>query len=178
MWNAGFAPTFYLGCKQLMNHSIEELVREIAIRASSDNGLEFVHTEIAGGSKNLVIRIFIDKKGGVTHEDCALISRRIGDELDVQDSVALSYTLEVSSPGLERGLYSLEDFERFAGQPARVKIKNPIDGQKNFRGRITGIKGQNIIFDDKTNGSVSFPHIAVVKANLEIDLEEELKRNS
>ena len=75
--------------------------------------MEFVHTEVAGTNRNLTIRVFIDKEGGVTHEDCASVSRQIGEVLDEQDIVALSYTLEVSSPGLERGLYSLKDFVKF-----------------------------------------------------------------
>ncbi len=160
-----------------MKHSIEEEVREIAVRATEENGLEFVHAEVAGTKRNLIIQVFIDKEGGVTHEDCALVSRQIGAVLDEQDAVALSYTLEVSSPGIERGLYSLEDFEKFSGQLAKVKTEKAINGQKNFRGRIVGIENNDIVFDDKTNGNVRFPYSAVVKANLEIDLEEELKRN-
>ncbi len=160
-----------------MKHSIEEQVREIAAKAAEENSLEFVHAEVAGTNRNLTIRVFIDKEGGVTHEDCALISRQIGEVLDEQDILALSYTLEVSSPGLERGLYSLEDFQKFAGHPAKVKTEKAFDGQKNFRGRIIGVENEDVIFDDKTNGNVRFPHNAVAKANLEIDLEEELKRN-
>ncbi len=160
-----------------MKHSIEEIVREIAVQATEENGLEFVHAEVAGTNRNLTIRVFIDKEGGVTHEDCALVSREIGAVLDEQDIVALSYTLEVSSPGLERGLYSLSDFERFAGHLAKVKTEKAIDGQKNFRGRILGIEDENVVFDDKTNGSMRFPYNTVAKANLEVDLEEELKRS-
>ncbi len=160
-----------------MKDSIEEQVREIAVQAAKENGLEFVHSEVAGTNRNLTIRVFIDKEGGVTHEGCALVSRQIGAVLDEQEIIALSYTLEVSSPGLERGLYSLEDFEKFAGHLAKVKTEKAFDGQKNFRGRIIGIENKDIVFDDKTNGNVRFPYSAVAKANLEIDLEEELKRN-
>ena len=161
-----------------MKHSIEEKVREIAVESTKENNLEFVHAEIAGTNRNLTIRVFIDKEGGVTHEDCALVSREIGAVLDEQDIIALTYTLEVSSPGLERGLYSLSDFEKFAGHLAKVKTEKAIDGQKNFRGRIVGIENENIIFDDKTNGNVRFPYNTVAKANLEIDLEEELNSNA
>lgn len=170
-------PLFIWVKERLMKHSIEEQVREIAVRAAEENGLEFVHTEAAGTNRNLTIRVFIDKEGGVTHEDCAIVSRQIGAVLDEQDIIALSYTLEVSSPGLERGLYSLKDFEKFVGHLAKVKTEKAIDGQKNFRGRIVGIENKDIVFDDKTNGNVRFPYNAVAKANLEIDLEEELKRN-
>ncbi len=158
-----------------MNHSIDEQIRKIAAQAAEENGIEFVHAEVVGTNRNLTARVFIDKEGGVTHEDCALVSRQIEAILDAEDIVALSYTLEVSSPGLERGLYNLKDFEKFAGNLAKVKTETAIDGQKNFRGRIVDVEDEEIIFDDKTKGSVRFPYSVVAKANLEIDLEKELK---
>ncbi|CAN5647020.1 ribosome maturation factor RimP [soil metagenome] len=160
-----------------MNHSIDEQIRKIAAQAAEENGIEFVHAEVVGTNRNLTARVFIDKEGGITHEDCALVSRQIEAILDAEDIVALSYTLEVSSPGLERGLYNLKDFEKFAGNLAKVKTETAIDGQKNFRGRIVDVEDEEIIFDDKTKGSVRFPYSAVAKANLEIDLEKELKKN-
>ncbi len=158
-----------------MNYSIDEQIRKIAAQAAEENGIEFVHAEVVGTNRNLTARVFIDKEGGVTHEDCALVSRQIEAILDAEDIVALSYTLEVSSPGLERGLYNLKDFEKFAGNLAKVKTETAIDGQKNFRGRIVDVEDEEIIFDDKTKGSVRFPYSVVAKANLEIDLEKELK---
>lgn len=170
-------PLFIWAKDDAMKQSVSEQVREIAARVAEENGLEFIHAETTGANKNLTIRVFIDKKDGVTHEDCALVSRNIETILDDGDFIPSAYLLEVSSPGLERGLYSLKDFEKFIGHLAKVKTETPIDGQKNFRGRIIGIKDEAIIFDDKTKGSVSFPYSAVAKANLEIDLEQELKRN-
>lgn len=139
--------------------------------------MEFVHSEVVGSKRNPVVRVFIDKPDGVTHEDCVAVSRQIEAILDAEDFIGSAYVLEVSSPGLERGLYSLQDFEKFAGHSARVKTSVPIDGQKNFSGRITAIEGDEIVFADKTRGEARFPYAAVAKANLEIDLEEELKRN-
>jgi len=161
-----------------MKHSIDGQVREIASKVADENGLELVHVEAVGTNKNLIVRVYIDKPNGVTHEDCTKVSRDIEKILDAEDAIPLSYVLEVSSPGLERGLYSLNDFKKFAGHPAKVKTDAPIDGQKNFRGRIVGIEGEQVVFDDKTRGKVRFPYSAVAKANLEIDLEEELKRNA
>jgi len=175
-FSVGFAPTFYFGRKTKMNGLIEERIREIARRAATEKDLEFVHAQIVGANKNLTIRIFIDKEGGVTHGDCSLVSRELDRILDAEDFIPGNYLLEVSSPGLERELYSIKDFEKFAGSLAKVKTNQPIDGQKNFRGRIGGIENDEIIFEDKTKGTVRFPFAAVVKANLEIDLEEELKR--
>ncbi|MBA3600008.1 MAG: ribosome maturation factor RimP [Acidobacteria bacterium] len=160
-----------------MKHSIDERIREITVRTAEENGLEVVQVEIGGSTKNPTVRVFIDKPGGVTHENCSTVSRRIETLLDDEDFLPPAYLLEVSSPGLERKLYNLKDFERFAGNLAKVKINQTVDGQKNFRGRIIGVEGEEIIFEDKTKGTVRFPYSAVAKANLEIDLQEELKRN-
>jgi ribosome maturation factor RimP len=155
--------------------SVEERVREVAARAASERGLELVHVEFAGTGRTAALRIFIDKPGGVTHEDCSEVSTHVGTVLDVEDIVPGSYTLEVSSPGLERGLYSREDFERFAGSKARVKTRAAVNGQRNFRGRIVAVEGGEVVFDDRTTGRVQFPADSVVKANLEVDIEEEFR---
>lgn len=155
--------------------SIEGRVRGIAGRAATERGLELVHVEFAGGARAPIVRVFIDKPGGVTHEDCSEVSRHIGTVLDVEDFIPDNYTLEVSSPGLERGLYRLADFERFAGKLARAKTRGAIAGQRNFRGRIAGVEGEEILFDDRTSGSVRIPFAEIAKANLEIDVEEEFR---
>lgn len=156
--------------------SIEQRTQEIAERVANDHGLELVHAEIAGPEGRPIIRIFIDKADGVTHEDCSAVSRHVGTVLDVEDFIHSAYTLEVSSPGLERGLYKRRDYERFSGSPAKLKSRIAIGGQRNFRGRIIGVEGENVIFEDKTSGQVSVPLEAIVKANLEIDVEEEFRR--
>lgn len=155
--------------------SAEGRVREIAGRAAAEHGLELVHAELAGGARTPVVRIFIDKPGGVTHEDCSRVSEHVGTVLDVEDFIDSAYTLEVSSPGLERGLYKRDDYERFAGRPARVKTRGAVGGQRNFRGRILAVEGDAVLFDDKTNGRVSIPLAEIAKANLEIDVEEEFR---
>jgi len=104
------------------------------------------------------------------------MSRSLEKIFDEEDFIPAAYLLEVSSPGLERELYSLKDFEKFAGSLVKVKLNAPVDGQKVFRGRIVKVEDEKIIFDDKTKGTTQFPYISVAKANLEIDLEEEFKR--
>jgi ribosome maturation factor RimP len=83
--------------------------------------------------------------------------------------------LEVSSPGLDRGLYKRADYERFAGNQAKIKTQRPIGGQRNFRGRLIGIDGEEVIFEDKTSGRVRVPLDSITKANIEIDVESELR---
>ena len=182
--SSGFAPTFSFalrvfgtgGCRALEGEtSVESRVREITRRAAEERGLELVHVEFAGGPRSPVVRIFIDKPGGVTHGDCSEVSTHVGTVLDVEDFIPGTYTLEVSSPGLERGLYHAGDFERFAGKMAKMRTRGAINGQRNFRGRIAGVEGQDVLFDDKTSGRVRVPHSEIAKANLEIDVEEEFR---
>lgn len=155
---------------------IEERVQSIAERVAIENGVELVHTEVAGPQNKPIVRIFIDKPGGVTHEDCSDVSLHIGTILDVEDFIHSAYTLEVSSPGVERGLYKRADYERFAGKLARVKTQRPIAGQRNFRGRLLGLDGEDVLFEDRTSGNIRIPIDSITRANLEIDVEEEFKR--
>jgi len=156
--------------------SVEGRVREIATRAAEERGLELVHVEMARTGRLRTLRVFIDRPEGVTHEDCSAVSHHMSTVLDVEDFIHEPYNLEVSSPGLERGLYRREDYERFAGQLARMRSREAVDGQRNFRGRIVGVEGGDVVFDDKTTGRVLVPVASIVKANLEIDVEEEFRR--
>jgi ribosome maturation factor RimP len=156
--------------------SIEERVRAIAENVAIDHGVELVHAEVAGPENKPIVRIFIDKPAGVTHDDCSEVSLHVGTILDVEDFIHAAYTLEVSSPGLERGLYKRSDYERFAGSKAKLKSRVAINGQRNFRGRIAGIDGDQVKFEDLTSGQVAIPFDTIVKANLEVDIDEELRR--
>lgn len=156
---------------------IEERVRKIAENVAEDKGLELVHVEMVGTERKPTVRIFIDKPDGVTIEDCSTVSLSVGQILDEEDFIPSAYLLEVSSPGLERGLYNLKDFEKFTGERAKVKTSSDINGQKNFSGRIIAVEGEEIVFEDKTSGTVRFPYSAVTKANLEVDFEEEFKKS-
>ena len=158
------------------NSSIAERVQELAEQVAIDHGLELVHVEVAGPDNKPIVRVFIDKPQGVTHDDCSEVSLHLGTILDVEDFIHAAYTLEVSSPGLDRGLYKRTDYERFAGNNAKLKTRQPIAGQRNFRGRLLGIEGDEVIFDDRTNGRVQIPLDLITKANLEVDVEEELRR--
>jgi ribosome maturation factor RimP len=158
------------------NDSIEARVQELAERVAIDNGLELVHAEVAGPDNKPIVRVFIDKPQGVTHGDCSAVSTHLGTILDVEDFIHASYTLEVSSPGLERGLYKRADYERFSGSNAKLKTRQPINGQRNFRGQLVGLEGDKVIFDDRTNGRVQIPLDIITKANLEVDVNEELRR--
>ena len=154
---------------------VAERVREIAEQAANDHGVELVHAEVAGPEGSPVVRLFIDKPGGVTHDDCSKVSHQVSTVLDVEDFIHSAYLLEVSSPGLERGLYKKADYERFTGSIAKIKTRSPIKGQRNFRGRILGLANDNVVLEDRTSGRVELPLDGIVKANLEADVESELR---
>ena len=158
------------------NESIAGRVQEIAERVAIDHGLELVHAEVAGPENKPIVRIFIDKPQGVTHEDCSEVSTHVGTILDVEDFIHAPYTLEVSSPGVERGLYKRADYERFAGSNAKMKARQPINGQRNFRGRLLGVEGNDVLFEDRTSGHVRVPLDTITKANLEVDVTADLKK--
>ena len=158
----------------MFSESIVERVREIAKKATAANGAEFVHLELSGSKRNPIIRVFADKEGGIGIEDCVNISRSLEDTSELDEAVPGTYILEVSSPGLDRGLYTLSDFEKFVGKLAKVKISS--GEQKALNGRIVSVDGDDIIFDDRTSGQLRFSFDSVVKANLKFDLSEELAR--
>jgi len=125
-------------------------VREIAGRVAATHGLEVVEVELRGGGKARMLRIVLDKpwtgqsetgaeaeSAGVTHEDCAKVSREVSTILDVEDVMAGgSYLLEVSSPGLDRKLLRASDYERFVGSRVKLSTRNPVNGNRHFEGRL------------------------------------------
>src|SRR6266404_3749004 len=156
--------------------SVAERVRKIAEEAADDHQVERVHAEVAWPEGHPIISLFIDKPGGVGHAACSKVIQQVSTVLDVEDFIHSAYVLEVSSPGLERGLYKWADYERFAGSRAKIKVRSPINGQRNFRGLILGVAHDNVIVADQTSGRVEIPLEGIVKANLEADLESECSR--
>ena len=146
-----------------------DAIGEIIERVTSRGGLELVHWETVGPRNHFVLRIFIDKPGGVNHGDCEVVSNQVGLLLDVEDLIPHKYTLEVSSPGVERGLYKPNDYERFAGNRVKLKISEPINGQRNFRGRLVGIDQDRVSFDADGVGLIEIPYESIVKANIEYE---------
>ena len=123
-------------------------IRAIAERVAASLGLEIVELELRGGGKSRMLRIFIDKPGGVTHEDCASVSREVGTILDVEEAVpGGSYVLEVSSPGLDRKLSRPADFERFQGSRVKLTTRDPVNGNRFFEGRLERVQAGRLTLD-------------------------------
>jgi ribosome maturation factor RimP len=146
-----------------------ETIGKIIDRVAAREGLELVHWEAVGPRNNFVLRIYIDKPEGVSHTDCEAVSNQVGTLLDVEDLIPNRYVLEVSSPGIERGLYKRADFERFSGSRVKIKTSQPIDGQRNFRGRLIGLVGDNVSLEADGRGQMEIPYEQIVKANIEYE---------
>ena len=127
-----------------------EHVKEVAQRVAESSGLELVEVDMRGGGKARMLRIVIDKPAGVTHEDCASVSREVGTILDVEDAVPGSYTLEVSSPGLDRRLEKAADFARFTGNLVKLMTREPVHNNRHFEGRLEGFDGSRLTLNLST----------------------------
>jgi ribosome maturation factor RimP len=131
-----------------------ERVREIANRVAGSQGLEVIDIEFLGGGKARMLRVFLDKLSlgndplaGVTHEDCASFSREFGTILDVEDVMPSSYTLEVSSPGLDRKLVKAADFTRFTGSRMKLMTRQPVNNNRHFEGRLESFQDGRLTLD-------------------------------
>src|ERR1700724_1018970 len=122
-------------------------IRGIADRVAASSGLEVVEVELRGGGKARMLRIVIDKPAGVTHEDCANLSREVGTILDVEDAISGAYTLEVSSPGLDRKLIRPADYERFTGSRIKLTTQQPVNGNRHFEGRLESFQDGRLTLD-------------------------------
>ena len=150
--------------------AITEKVREIAERVGASQGIEIVEVQLLGGGGSRVLRIFIDKPPGVTHADCEFISQQVGTILDVEDVVPGSrYTLQVSSPGVERKLTKPREFERFIGQKVKVVLRQPVENQRHWVGALTSFAEGIITLEPSPGRSVQFPFEQVEKANLKFE---------
>jgi ribosome maturation factor RimP len=119
-------------------------VEALASPVCESEAMELVHVVYQRERGGKILRIYIDKEGGVTLEDCVLISRQLSDLLDVNLESAGAYSLEVSSPGSDRPLSKLRDFERFKECQAKIRVKKPLEEKKNFTGVLKGIVGETI----------------------------------
>jgi ribosome maturation factor RimP len=131
-----------------------ERVREIADRVAAASGLEVLDIEFLGGGKARMLRVFLDKPAagndplaGVTHQDCANFSREFGTILDVEDVMPGSYTLEVSSPGLDRKLVKPADFMRFTGSRLKLTTRQPVNNNQHFEGRLESFQEGRLTLD-------------------------------
>ena len=129
-------------------------------------GYELVGVEFqTGGKGGGLLRVYIDKEAGISAEDCQKVSYQVSGVLDVEDPIPGHYTLEISSPGLDRMLFRKQDFERFAGRQIKLRTAYPVEGQRKFKGQLIGLQGEDVIFrqDDM---EISLPFDQIEQARL------------
>ena len=158
--------------KEVERDRIRQLVAEVI----EGQGYELVEFELKGGGRNGILRVFIDKPAGISHQDCELVSEQLGTVLDVEDLIPFAYTLEVSSPGLDRKLVKDSDYTRFEGKLAKIQTRVALQNQKTFKGRLRGLQGDSILLELPKGGLIEIPRDVIQEARLEVDWAEELAR--
>jgi ribosome maturation factor RimP len=155
---------------------IVEQVKDAATRVAATHGLELFDVQFRREAYGMVLRVRIDRPGPaataeecVSVQDCSHVSRDLSALLDVEDFIPVAYTLEVSSPGLDRPLRGRADFERFTGRRAKVVMREAVDGQTFFRGRLAGVDADYALIDGEDGRQHRVPLGLVTRANLEVE---------
>ena len=156
-----------------MNRRIEQIAlkaKDIAEPLCEDMGIELVDVEYLMERGHWVLRLYIDRPGGVTLDDCARVSRELGTLLDVEDVVPQSYSLEVSSPGLDRPLKRERDFQKAMGKKIRLRTIEPIEGRRNFKALVVGVEDGVVVLKDSEGRLWKINIDNIEKARCEITL--------
>ena len=156
--------------------SVVEQVRVVASRVAESYGLEIFDVQFRREAPGMILRVQIDRPGpaasaedSVSVEDCARVSRDMSAILDVEDMVPTAYTLEVSSPGLDRPLRRPDDYSRFAGRRAKIVMRERVDGQGFFKGRLGGLEGSDVLIEGDDRRTHRVPLHLITRANLEVE---------
>jgi len=151
-----------------MAETVNKQIEAVVLPVIEELGLELVEVQYRREQSGWVLRLIIDKQDGVSLDDCAATSREISQLLDIEDFIDQAYNLEVSSPGLNRSLKSMADFQRFIGRKAKIKTIEPIAGEHVFIGKIQQTEGETIILEVDRK-EVLIPFLQVSKARLEVE---------
>jgi ribosome maturation factor RimP len=150
--------------------SLQTRITELAEQVAASMGLEVILVEIKGDGNRSIVRVFIDQPSGVTLDDCERFSKRFSVTLDVEDWIPFTYTLEVSSPGVNRPLVKEADFQRYCGKNAKVRTKLPLAGQSNFKGKIVSATEGQLTLEITSGKQVGIAIADIEKANLIAEL--------
>jgi ribosome maturation factor RimP len=150
--------------------SLAAKITEVAKQVAASMGMELVLVEVKGSGNQSVVRVFIDQPDGISLDDCGNFSRQLSVTLDVEDWIPSSYTLEVSSPGIDRPLVKESDFLRYRGEKAAVRTRKVNEGRKNFKGRIADVNEGCINLEIDPDTTIKIALKDIEKANLIGDL--------
>ncbi len=148
-----------------MRQDLQKLKRVLAAVVET-MGYELVGVEFHTRSVNPLLRVYIDSESGITLDDCQRISHQLGGVLDVEDPISGPYTLEISSPGLDRPLFEARHFDRFAGAQARLQLREPLDGRRKLMGRLLGMRDGDVAIVDSEGREWRVPLERIEKARL------------
>lgn len=154
-----------------VKNQIIEQVAQVAEPVLRENQVELVDLQWVHEHGQWVLRFFLDKAGGITLDDCAMLSDRIGGQLDAANVIPQSYSLEVSSPGVYRPLKKAEDFDRFKGEKVDVTLFAPLNGRRHFKGTLTGFSNGAVGVIDSNGETFQLPQSDIAKAHLDPDIE-------
>lgn len=159
--------------RPILGEKLETEIRQIA----AESGCTLLAIETAGAGRHMILRLVLDKDPGVSLEDCERVSREVSPLLDAEAEIPHAYHLEVTSPGLDRKLYSIEDARRFVGRRVRVSSREPVEGARNFAGRLESADDGRLVIVDEEAGktyNVRFDEVRV--ARLEVEWPDTAKR--
>jgi ribosome maturation factor RimP len=145
-------------------HEVQQVIEPIL----QSQGFELVDLEYHREVQGWVLRIYLDREGGVTLDDCTAVSHEVGAVLEVKDLIPNAYVLEVSSPGLTRPIKKAEDFHKYRDRLVKIKLYEPIDGRKNFKGTLLGLEGEKVKVEVDQR-VYELPLQSIAKANLQIE---------
>jgi ribosome maturation factor RimP len=147
-----------------------ERVRSVALRVTADRGFELVDVELKRAAGNSLLRLYVDKPGGIGLDDLQSVSEEVSAILDAEDPIEGHYTLEVSSPGLDRPLRTEDDYRRFVGRLAKLSSYEPVDGRRHWTGRIVACEGGVVTLElEKGGGEARVPLTRVSHGRLEVE---------
>jgi len=152
-----------------MPGAVASKIEVIAQRVVESEGMELVEVEVKGGGNQRFVRISIDKPEGISHADCELVSQQVGTILDVEDVVPGRYTLEVSSPGVERKLFKPKDYERFQGKKVKLTLRDAIEGRRQWEGTLAGFRAGLVMLETAPGKTIQIPYELIQKANLKFE---------
>jgi ribosome maturation factor RimP len=158
--------------------SVTARLRTLAAATLPGLGLELVHLTYRREGKGWILRLMIDREGGVSMDDCAAASNQMGAVFEVEDIIPHAYNLEVTSPGLNRPLFTADDYRRFAGNKVQIRTHRPVEGRRQFCGSLENCDDDIVTLCLPEGGTVSLPLADIADGRLELDLDKELSRTA